>query len=110
VGVLSVDDHVDFSTMSNFRVGIHWMGVSLASGCDPLRHYSLWTHSGHDGWKIMIRVAKHQRGGSFLWIDWDSGTSVGDSVAAHTEARASFFLHEIGSLAEKFLGGSIKLL
>jgi hypothetical protein len=31
-------------------------------------------------------------------------------VVTHMEARASFFLHEIGSLEEKFLGGLIELL
>jgi hypothetical protein len=42
VDSLSVDDHIDFSMMSDFRVGIHWMGMILDSGCDPLRHYILW--------------------------------------------------------------------
>jgi hypothetical protein len=49
VDALSVDDHIDFSMMSDFRVGIHWMGMILDSGCDPLRHYNLWMQSGHDG-------------------------------------------------------------
>jgi hypothetical protein len=39
---LSVDDHIDFSMISDFRVGIHWMGMILNSGCDPLWHYILW--------------------------------------------------------------------
>jgi hypothetical protein len=55
----------------------------------------------------MIRVAQHQRGGSFLRIAWDPEISVGDSATVDMEVRASFFLHEIGSLAEQFLGGLI---
>jgi hypothetical protein len=62
VDALSVDDHIDFSMMSDFRVGIHWMGMILDSGCDPLRHYNLWMQSRHDGRTTMIRVAQHQRG------------------------------------------------
>jgi hypothetical protein len=56
--------------------------------------------SRHDGQMTMIRVAQHQRGGSFLRIAWDPGISVGDSATVDMEARASFFSHEIGSLAE----------
>jgi hypothetical protein len=66
--------------------------------------------SGHDGWMTMIRVVQHQHGGSFLRIAWDPGISVGDSATVDTEVRASFFLHEIGSLAEQFLDGLIELL
>jgi hypothetical protein len=110
VDALSVDDHIDFSMMSDFKVGMHLMGMILDGGCDPLRHYNMWMQSGHDGQTTMIIVAQHQRGGSFLRIAWDLGISVGDSAVVDTEASARFCLHEIGSLAKQFLGGLIKLL
>jgi hypothetical protein len=59
----------------------------------------------HDGQMVMIRVVQHQHGGSFLRLAWDPGISVLDSSTTDTEARASFFFHEIGSLAEQFLEG-----
>ena len=58
----------------------------------------------------MIRVVQHQHGGSFLRIAWDPKISVRDSVVVDMERRDSFFLHDIGSLAEQFLDGLIKLL
>jgi hypothetical protein len=58
----------------------------------------------------MIRVAQRQHGGSFLRLAWDPGISVLDSSTADTEARASFFFHEIGSLVEQFFEGLIELL
>jgi hypothetical protein len=75
------------------------MGMILDSGCDPLRHYILWIQSGNDGQMTMIRVVQHQRGGSFMRISWDLGILVGDNAIVDTEARAIFYLHEIGSLA-----------
>jgi hypothetical protein len=56
---LLVDDHIEFSMMYNFRVGIQCMGTILDSGYDPLRKYILWMQSEHDGWMTMIRVAQH---------------------------------------------------
>jgi hypothetical protein len=47
VDALSVFDHIDFSVMSDFRVGsvdfieIHQPNMILDSGDDSLRHYSL---------------------------------------------------------------------
>jgi hypothetical protein len=66
--------------------------------------------SGHDGRMVMIRVAQRQHGGSFLRLAWDPGISVLDSPTADTEARASFFFHEIGFLVEQFFGVLIELL
>jgi hypothetical protein len=43
VDSLSVGDHIDFSMIYDLRVVIHWMGMILDSGCDPLRHYNLWS-------------------------------------------------------------------
>jgi hypothetical protein len=43
VDALLVGDHIDFSMMYDLRVGIHWVGMILNSGCDPLRNYILWT-------------------------------------------------------------------
>jgi hypothetical protein len=63
-----------------------------------------------NGQTIMIRVAQHQHGGSFLRLAWDPGISVLDSSTTDTKARASFFFHEIGSLVEKFFEGLIELL
>jgi len=100
VDALLVDDHIKFSMMCYFSVGIHWMGMILDSGCNTLRHYNLWMHSGHDGRTTIIRVAQNQCDGSFLRIAWDLGISVGDSATFDTEAKAKFFHHEIGSLAE----------
>jgi hypothetical protein len=71
VDSLLVDDHIEFSMISYFRFGIHWMGVILDSRCDPLRNYILWTQSGNDDRMNMIRVAHHHPGGSFLMIAWD---------------------------------------
>jgi hypothetical protein len=48
----------------------------------------------------MIRVAQHQRGGSFMRISWDPRISVGDNVVVDTEVRANFCSHEVGSLDE----------
>jgi len=48
VDALSFCDHIEFSWMSDFRVGlvdsteIHWKDMILNSGDDPLRHYNLW--------------------------------------------------------------------
>jgi hypothetical protein len=66
--VLSVDHHIEFSMMCDFRVGIHWMGMIPDNGCDPLRHYILWMQSGNDGQSNMIRVKQHQCGGFFIRI------------------------------------------
>jgi hypothetical protein len=116
VDALSIDDHIDLSMMFDFRVGsydfieIHWLGIILDSGCDALRHYSLWMQSGHDVRTTMIRGALHQRSGSFPRIAWDPRISVRDSVTVGMEARASFFLHEIGSLEEQFVDELMKLL
>jgi hypothetical protein len=102
--------------MFDFRVGsydftkIHWLGIILDSGCDPLRHYILWMQSGHDGRTTMIRVAQHQRGGSFPRIAWDPRISVRDSVTVGMEARANFFLHDIGSLEEQFVDELIEVV
>jgi hypothetical protein len=84
------------------------MGMILDSGCNLLRHYSLWTQSEHDGQMIMIGVAQHQRGGSFMRIDSDLG--IGDSAVVVTDPRANFFSHEVGSLAEKYIDELIELL
>jgi hypothetical protein len=56
VDSLLVYDHIDLSMIYNFRVEIHWMGMILDHGCDPLRNYSLWMKSSHDGWMTMIIV------------------------------------------------------
>ena len=54
---ISIGDHIEYSMMFDLRAGIHWVGMILDSGCDPLsRHYILWTQSGHDGHSNMIRV------------------------------------------------------
>ena len=87
---LLVDDHIKFSMMCYFSVGIHWMGMILDSGCNTLRHYNLWMHSGHDGRKTIIRVAQNQCDGSFLRIACDPRISVGDTATVATEARAGF--------------------
>jgi hypothetical protein len=42
VDSLSVGDHTNFSMMFDIIFGIHWMGMILDSGCDPLRNYILW--------------------------------------------------------------------
>ena len=48
VDALSVCDHIEFSGMSDFRVGlvdfteIHWKDMILNSGDDSLRNYNLW--------------------------------------------------------------------
>jgi hypothetical protein len=86
------------------------MGMIMDSGCDPLRHYNLWMQSGHNVQSTMIKVAEHQRGGSFLRIAWDPRISVGDSVAIDMEERSNFSSHEIGSLTEQYIGGLINLL
>jgi hypothetical protein len=47
VDALPVCDHIDFSMMSDLRVGlvnfteIHWLDMILDSGVDSLRHYNL---------------------------------------------------------------------
>jgi hypothetical protein len=101
-------DHIYFSMISDLRLVIYWMGMILDSECDPLRHYNLWTQSEHDGQMTMIRVAQHQRGGSFMRIAWDPG--IGDNAIVDTEARASFFSHEVGSLGEQYIDELIDLL
>jgi hypothetical protein len=58
----------------------------------------------------MIKVAHHQHDGSFLRLSWDLGTSILDSSTIDTEARADFYFHESGSLAEQFPDGFIELL
>jgi hypothetical protein len=59
----------------------------------------------------MIKVAQHQRNGSFLRrIAWDPRISIGDNATVDMEARAIFFSHEIGSLAEHYIDDLIKLL
>jgi hypothetical protein len=67
-------------------------------------------HIGHDGWTIVIIVEQHEHGGSFLRLAWDPHISVLDSSTVDTEVRANFGFHEIGSLVENFLEGSIELL
>jgi hypothetical protein len=56
--------------------------------------------SGHNVRLTMIKVVQHQCGDSFMRIAWDLGILVGDSATFDTEAKAKFFHHEIGSLAE----------
>jgi hypothetical protein len=57
----------------------------------------------------MIRVVQRQHDESFLRIAWDPRISVRDSATTDTEARAIFFSHDIGSLAEQYIDGLIKL-
>jgi len=69
-----------------------------------------WMQSRHYVHTTMIIVAQHQHGCFFLRIVWDPGISVGYNAVVDTEARATFFLHEIGSLVEQFLDALIELL
>jgi hypothetical protein len=52
-----------------------------------------------------MKVVQHQHGGSCFRIAWDPRILVRDCEVVDTEARANFFLHEIGYLAEKLLDG-----
>jgi hypothetical protein len=62
---------------------------------------------GHNGWTVMIRVVQRQHGGSFLRLDLDPKISILDNSVADTEARASFFFHDIGYPIEQFFEGLI---
>jgi hypothetical protein len=62
---------------------------------NPYRYFSLGfqerrMQTGHGGQMVMIRVAQHQHGGSFLRLAWDPGISVLDSSTIDTDERASF--------------------
>jgi hypothetical protein len=64
--------------------------------------------SRYDGQTIMIRVAQHQHGGSFLRLSWDPGITLFSSSVTDKEERRFYFqefttgVHGIGFLEEKF--------
>jgi hypothetical protein len=120
---LSVCGHIDFSWMSDFRVGLyvmvtplrlsHWQDIILDSGDDSLRHYNLglqeWRmQSRQEGQISMIRVAQRQHDESFLVIAWDPGILWVDSLAASTDGRESCYFQEPIHMAKwiSFLGGT----
>jgi hypothetical protein len=104
--------------MYDFRVGLveftrlHWLDMILDSRDESLRLHSLWMQVWRMQFRqedhiFMIIVVQHQHGDCFQRTAWDPRILVGDILAVDMEARASFFLPEIGTLVDKFLDGWI---
>jgi hypothetical protein len=105
VDALPVCDHIDFSGMPDFRVGlvdlteIHWQDMIHDSGNNSLRPYRLWMQewmiqSRQEDHVFRVRVAQCQHDRSFLVMAWDPGILRIDSLEAGTDGRTSCYLQE----------------
>jgi hypothetical protein len=83
-------------------------------GFNSFRHFSFGFQKrrmefGYDGQIIMIRVAQHQHGCSFLRLAWNPGITLFGNSATDKDETASFYfqeftlvVHWIGFLKEQF--------